>query len=384
MSDSRGTLTAGTSRLDEHARDLGRAVLAGEMAQHEAACQVLGDAVETGVVAAMCARHHRGLASAWDVDEITSSVTTMLVDYALKSPGRDGHLDVTYFAEGATSASGWIGKVIGAMRPTRILREMHAETSLLADPDTLERAPAPSAEDQLLSSGVPDVQTPTNGMPATSATVRLVHASALHELLGLPPLRSWALTPSQRRELLAAVAEDPQLPARVLSGATVDDEGSAPVWVRTLWDGWSGDDIDAMAAISSPSRDVPHLLCQAALRPLPRPTTRSGTLDRIQAQIRRSVPAHAAPAVEAALEAFVDAAVEAYSDFDRIRRPLTLQQLSRKDASATALAELCDQADRQLGVTHLDVLSGLIGALIDPLPVVDSSYFTPTPWRFPT
>src|SRR5699024_7284371 len=118
--------------------------------------------------------------------------------------------------------------------------------------------------------------------------------------------------------------------------------------------------------------------------PLPRPTARSGTLDRIQAQIRHFVPDHAAPAVEAALEAFVDAEVESYTDFDRIRRPLTPEQRSRKDASVTALAELSVQAARQLGVTHLDVLSGLIGALIDPLPVVDARYFTPTPWRFPT
>src|SRR5699024_11471464 len=103
MTDSRGTLPAGTGRLDEHARDLGRAVLASEMAQHEAACQVLGDAVENGVVAAMCARHHRGLASAWDIGEITSAVTSMLVDYALKTPRRDGHLDVTCRSEEHTS-----------------------------------------------------------------------------------------------------------------------------------------------------------------------------------------------------------------------------------------------------------------------------------------
>ncbi|APX31751.1 hypothetical protein BH708_02360 [Brachybacterium sp. P6-10-X1] len=385
MSDSRGTLTAGTSRLDEHARNLGRDVLAGETSQHEAACQVLADAVEAGVVAAMCARHHRGLAAAWDTEEITSSVTSMLVDYAVKTPRRAGHLDVTRFADGATSASGWVGKVIGAMRPTRILREMHAETSLLTDPETLEQAPAPSAEEQLLSTQVPEVQEHTKGMPTTSATVRLIHASALHELLGLPPLRTWALTPSQRREVLSAVSKDPQLPTRVLTGATCDvDDGPGSAWIRALWEGWSRDDVDAMAALSSPARDIPHLLCHAALRPLPRPTARSGQLERIRARVREAVPFRAAPAVMAALETFIDAEVETYTDFDRIRRPLTAEQRSRRDASPAALPDLCVEAARQIGITSLDVLSGLIGALTEPLPVVDARYFTPTSWRFPT
>src|SRR5699024_12408451 len=111
--DSRSdTLDAGTSRLDERARRLGAAVLATQVSRHEAACQVLAEAAESGVVAAMCARHHRGLSNAWDIDEITSAVTTMLVSYALGGPGRGGHLDVTRFADGSTSASGWVGKVI--------------------------------------------------------------------------------------------------------------------------------------------------------------------------------------------------------------------------------------------------------------------------------
>ena len=384
MTDSRGTLTAGTSRLDEHARNLGRDVLAGETSQHEAACQVLADAVETGVVAAMCARHHRGLAAAWDICEITSAVTSMLVDYALKTPRRAGHLDVTQFADGSTSASGWIGKVIGAMRPTRILREMHADASLFADPETLEQAPAPSAEEQLLSARAPDVQEHTKGMPTTSATVRLIHASALHELLGLPPLRAWKLTFAQRRQLLAAVAEDPQLPARVLAGDPSDGEGPVPAWIRALWDGWSRDEVEAMAAFSSPVRDIPHLLCQAALRPLPRPTARSGVLARIRARVRETVPARAAPVAVATLEAFLDTEVETHTDFDRIRRPLTAEQRSRRAASAAALPDLCGEAARHLGVDRLDVVSGLIGLLTEPLPVVDARHFTPTPWRFPT
>lgn len=384
MTDSRGTLTAGTSRLDEHARDLGRAVLAGKMSRHEAACQALADAVETGVVAAMCARHHRGLAAAWDIDEITSSVTSMLVDYSLARSGRDGHLDATFFADGSTSASGWIGKVIGAMRPTRILREMHAEPFLLTDPDRLERAVAPSAEDQLLNAEVPDVQAHTKGMPATSATVRLVHASALHELLGLPPLRCWTLTSTQRCEVLAAVTEDPLLPARAVAGSSGDGDRAEAAWIRALWDGWTGDDVDAMAALSTPVRDIPHLLCQAALRPLPRPTARSGVLDRIRARVRETVPARAAPVAAATLEAFLDTEVETHTDFDRIRRPLTAEQRSRRDASAAALPDLCGEAARHLGVDRLDVVSGLIGLLTDPLPVVDARHFTPTPWRFPT
>src|SRR5699024_7711617 len=140
---------------------------------------------------------------------------------------------------------------------------------IFADPDTLEQTPTPSAEEQLLSVRAPDVQEHTKGMPATSATVRLVHASALHELLGLPPLRAWELTPAQRRKLLAAVDVDPQLPARVLAGGASDADRPVPGWIEALWGRWSRDDIDAMAALSSPVRDIPHLLCQAALRPLP-------------------------------------------------------------------------------------------------------------------
>lgn len=383
--DSRSdTLDAGTGRLDERARRLGAAVLATQVSRHEAACQVLAEAVESGVVAAMCARHHRGLSSAWDIDEITSAVTTMLVAYALGSPGRDGHLDVTRFADGSTSASGWVGKVIGSMRATRILREMRTEPTVPADSEALEQVPAAGVEDQVLAPQVADIEAHTKGLPATSATIGLIHASALHELLGLPPLHAWELTPAQRRKLLAAVDVDPQLPARVLAGGASDADRPVPGWIEALWGRWSRDDIDAMAALSSPVRDIPHLLCQAALRPLPRPTARSGTLDRIQAQIRHFVPDHAAPAVTAALEAFIDAEVETYTDFDRIRRPLTAEQRSRRASSTAALPDLCGQAARQLGVDRLDVLSGLVSLFLDPLPVVDARYFTPTPWRFPT
>src|SRR5690625_263124 len=190
--DSRcDTLDAGTGRLDERARRLGAAVLATQVSRHEAAWQVLAEAAESGVVAAMSARHHRGLSSAWDIDEITSAVTTMLVAYALGSPGRDGHLDVTRFADGSTSASGWVGKVIGSMRATRILREMRTEPTVPADSEALEQVPAAGVEDQVLAPQVADIEAHTKGLPATSATIGLIHASALHDLLGLPPLRAW-------------------------------------------------------------------------------------------------------------------------------------------------------------------------------------------------
>src|SRR5690625_7099784 len=116
-----------------------------------------------------------------------------------------------------------------------------------------------------------------------------------------------------------------------------------------MWGRCPRADSDPMDALSPPVRDIPHLLCQAALRPLPRPTARSGTLDRIQAQIRHFVPDHAAPAVTAALEAFIDAEVETYTAFDRMRRPLTAEQRSRRASSTAALPGPCGPAARQLG-----------------------------------
>src|SRR5690625_4742346 len=176
--DSRSdTLDAGTSRLDERARRLGAAVLATQVSRYEAACQVLAEAVESGGVAAMCARHHRGLASAWDIDEITSAVTTMLVAYALDGPDRTRHLDVSRFASGATSASGWVGKVIGSMRATRILREMRSEPTVPADCETLEQVPTASIEDQILAPRAADIEAHTKGLPAASSTIGLIHAS---------------------------------------------------------------------------------------------------------------------------------------------------------------------------------------------------------------
>ena len=381
--DSRSdTLDAGTGRLDERARRLGAAVLATQVSRHEAACQVLAEAAESGVVAAMCARHHRGLSSAWDIDEITSAVTTMLVAYALGSPGRDGHLDVTRFADGSTSASGWVGKVIGSMRATRILREMRTEPTVPADSEALEQVPAAGVEDQVLAPQVADIEAHTKGLPATSATIGLIHASALHDLLGLPPLRAWALTSDRRARVLEALAADPGLASRVLSGPEAAAGGAVSTLVGSLWGGWARDDVAAMLAASAEGRDIPHLLCQAALRPLPRPTARSGQLDRIRARARDAVPADARPAVATALEAFLDAEVQLYTDFDRIRRPVSAQERSRRQASADALPALLEEAARSLGVDRLDVHSGLIDLLLEPLPVVDSRFFTPTAWRF--
>lgn len=380
--DSRSaTLDAGTARLDERAHQLGWAVLAGDVSEREAAGQVLGAAVESGVLARMCARHHRGLAAAWDVDEITSAVTSMLVSYSLPSPGRAGPLDVTRFADGATSASGWVGKVIGAMRATRILREMHTDPAVLTDAETLEQVPSPSVEEQALAPQPADLEAHTKGLPATSATVRLIHASALHDLLGLPPLRAWELTPAQRDAVLEAERQDPELPGRVLSGSVTDSP--ITTLVSVLWGGWSRDDVAAMLAASTPGRDIPRLLCQAALRPLPRPPSRSGDLARIRRRAHDSVPVGARPAVQGVLEAFLDVEVAAYTDFDRIRRPLTDEEQSRRNASRAALPGLLDEAARQLGVTRLDVLSGLIGLFTERLAIVETRNFTPTAWRFP-
>lgn len=380
--DSRSaTLDAGTARLDKRAHQLGRAVLAGDVSEREAAGQVLGEAVESGVVARMCARHHRGLAAAWDIDEITSAVTSMLVAYSLPTADRAGRLDVARFADGDASASGWVGKVIGAMRATRILREMHADPAVLTDSDTLEQVPAPGVEEQALTPRTADLEAHTKGLPAASATVGLIHASALHDLLGLPPLRAWELTPGQRDAVLEAVDENPRLPVRVLSGSVTD--GPIPALVGMLWGGWSRDDVAAMLAASTPVRDIPRLLCHAALRPLPRPTARSGDLDRIRSRARDGVPAGARPAVASVLEAFLDAEVAAYTDFDRIRRPLSAEQRSRRDASRAALPGLLTEAARQLGIGRLDVTSGLTGLFTEPLAIVETRNFTPTAWRFP-
>lgn len=382
MEPRSSTLEAGTCRLDERARELGHLVLSGRVSAHDAACQLLSEAVDGGVVRQMCARHHRGLSYAWDIDDIIGAVTAMLVSYSLASDRREGHLDVTRFADGQTSASGWIGKVIGSMRSTRILREMHADSGAVLDPSALEQASTPSAEDHVLAAGTPDIEEHTKGLPATSGTIRLVHASALHELLGLPPLRAWALTPPQARRVLQALDEDPTMLGRILAGGGGDIDASIAALVTDLWAGWSQDDIASMQAKSTPVRDIPRVVCEAALRPLPRPRSRGGDLDRIRARARKAAPTAAVPAVTTVLDAFLDAKVEPYTDFDRLRRPLSAKEASRRSASASALPALLEEAARQLEIGPLDVLSGLIGLFVQPLPIVDVRYFAPTTWRF--
>src|SRR5699024_767753 len=125
---------------------------------------------------------------------------------------------------------------------------------------------------------------------------------------------------------------------------TVGDASASAI--RALWGGWSRDDVSAMLAASTTARNIPYLLCRAALRPLPRPTARSGDLDRIRTRAREAVPAGARPTVARVLEAFLDAEVAVYTDFDRIRRPLPDEQAIRRENATTALPGLLDEAAR--------------------------------------
>jgi hypothetical protein len=313
---------------------------------------------------------------------VTGAVTSMLVHYALGDAENDGHLDPARFLDGTRSAAGWVGKVIGTMRTTRILREMSVETRELPCPGALERAAISSAEDSVLAEAVPVIDQSTRGLPATSATIRLVHASALHQLLGLPPLSPWNLADEQRADLLAWIEDDPAVPRRVLTGKLEGIDGSVRESLDLLWAGWNRDDVAAVLALSTLERDIPRVLASAALRPLPRPAVRSGDLERLRARARDGVPAPAAAAVSTAFEAFLDCQVERYTDFDRIRRQPTATEAARRETSRAALPALLREASQQIGIGHLDLLSGLIGLFIEPLPVADPVYFTPTSWRF--
>ncbi|MCG7308289.1 MULTISPECIES: hypothetical protein [Brachybacterium] len=375
------TLDPGTRSLDEQARRIGQLVVAGAVTPEDAACQILSVAVESDVVRFMCARHHRHLAQTWNVEEITSAVTTMLTQYALGSTEGRGHLDAKRFADGTTSASGWIGKVIGAMRTTRILREMRVDTRAIAQPFELEQVTTPSAEDEVLGSGTPEIEEHTQGLPSTSSTLRIVHASAIHQLLGLPPVASWTLTPRQRQLLKDAIEQDPSLPRKVLSRSTPDTTEPAYA-IQSMWAHWRPDEIAEMLAKSTEARDIPHLLCAAAIMPLPRPKARSGELARTRNRVRGQVPAHAEDSLMGALDSFLDTFVDAYTDFDRIRRPLPPEEEARRAASACTFPVLLKDAAHQMGITRLDLLSGLIALFIDPVPVADPDHFTPTPWRF--
>lgn len=308
----------------------------------------------------------------------------MLVCYALGDDERDGHLDLARFADGLTSAAGWVGKVVGAMRTTRILREMAVESRELAVPLVLEQAAVTSAEDDALAAAVPLIEQATRGLPATSATLRIVHASALHELLGLPPLCPWLLTPGQGDELRDVLEHRPDLLRRTLRGDQGTGCGTVGEAVGVLWAGWSWDDAAAMLALSTRHRDIPKVLASAALQPLPRPTARSGELEHIRVRARDGVPVPAADAVGAVFEAFLDSRVDVFTDFDRVRHPLTLSECSRREASLDAFPALLRGAAHQAGVGDLDLLSGLIALFIEPLPVADPAFFTPTRWRFPT
>lgn len=375
--------SAASGLLDEHARLLGQQFEAGSLTRSGAAAKILAEAVDGGVTQLMCRRHHRRLAAVWGSDEVTGAVTSMLICYALGDAENDGHLDPGYFANGSSSAAGWVGKVIGAMRTTRILREMSVETRELACPGVLEHAAVVSAEDAVLAEAVPVIDQSTRGLPATSATIRLVHASALHQLLGLPPLRPWNLADEQRAVLLHELESRPDSLRRVLTGELEGIYASVRESIGLLWAGWSRDDVAAMLALSTPERDIPRVLASAALRPLPRPTARSGDLDRLRARARDGVPVSAATAASTAFEAFLDRQVEIYTDFDRIRRRLTATEAARREVSRAALPALLREASQQIGIGHLDLLSGLIALFIEPLPVADPVYFTPTSWRFP-
>lgn len=374
--------SAASGLLDERARILGQQFWTGTLTRSEAAAKILAEAVDSGVVASMCRRHHQRLADLWGSDEVCSAVTPMLVCYALGDVDRDGHLDPGRFGDGTVSAAGWVGKVIGAMRTTRILREMSVETRELAVPGVLEHAAVVSVEDAVLAEAVPEVDDSTRGMPATSATIRLVHASALHQLLGLPPLRPWKLTYQQRADLLHELESRPDSLREVLTGELAGIDGSVRESIGLLWAGWNRDDVAAMLALSTPERDIPGVLASAALRPLPRPTARSGDLERLRTRARDGVPAPAADAVSTAFEAFLECQVEFHTDFDRIRRGPTATETARREASRVALPSLLRDAAQQIGIGHLDLLSGLIALFIEPLPVADPVYFTPTRWRF--
>ncbi|MGP5672596.1 hypothetical protein [Brachybacterium alimentarium] len=369
--------------LDERAQILGLQLRAGTLTRGETAAKILAKAVDSGVVQLMCRRHHHRLAAVWGSDEVTGAVTSMLVRYALGDAENDGHLDPGRFADGSSSAAGWVGKVIGTMRTTRILREMSVETRELACPEVLEHVAVTSAEDAVLAGTVPEVDESTRGLPATSATIRVVHASALHQLLGLPPQRLWNLTKDQRAVLLHELESRPVSLRRVLAGELEGIDASVHESIGLLWAGWSRDDVAAMLALSTPERDIPRVLASAALRPLPRPTARSGDLDRLRARARDGVPAPAAAAVGTAFEAFLDCQVEVHTDFDRLRRRLTATEAARREASRAALPALLREASQQIGIGHLDLLSGLIALFIEPLPVADPVYFAPTSWRFP-
>lgn len=375
--------SAASGLLDERARILGQQCATGTLLRSEAAAKILSAAVDSGVVQQMCRRHHHRLAELWGRDEVSAAVTSMLVRYALGGAEREGHLDPGRFVDGTVSAAGWVGKVIGSMRTTRVLREMSVEIRELACPGALEQALVPSAEDAVLTGEVPEVDESTRGLPATSATIRLVHAFALHQLLGSPPLRPWNLTDGQRADLLHELGSHPGSLGCALTGKLEEIDGSVLESVDLLWAGWSRDDVAAMLALSTPERDIPRVLASAALRPLPRPTARSGELDRLRARAHYGVPAPAATAVSTAFEAFLDCRVEVHTDFDRIRRQPSTTETARRDVSRAELPALLYEAARQIGISDRDLLSGLIALFIEPLPVADPVYFAPTLWRFP-
>lgn len=375
--------SAASGLLDDRAMNLGGQFVARALTRKAAAAKILATAVDTGVVAHMCRRHHQRLADVWGRAEVTSAITSMLVHYALGDVGSDGHMDPVRFADGTASAAGWVGKVIGAMRTTRILREMAIETRELAVPLALEQVAVPGAENDVMVADVPVIEDSTRGLPATSATIRLVHASALHQLLGVPPLRPWELTHEQAKALRMVLDRSPETLRRTLAGDVEGVDPSLRDSIRLLWVGWSREDVGAMLALSTPDRDIPRVLASAALRPLPRPTAHSGELKRFRQRARSGAPEPAAAAVSAAFESFLDCEVELYTDFDRIRRPPTDAEAARRDASRAEFPVLLHAAAEQLRVRDADLLSGLIALFIEPLAVADPVYFTPTSWRFP-
>lgn len=378
--------------LDEHARRTALRVLDGSLPKADAIAEIVGYAVSPRRVSdleRLVVRHHGTSMRSWERDEFIACAIDMVVRYAISTRGTGPQMDPVRFANEDTSATGWLSQVIRSLQPVRIEREMgsHRETfPAELDPDLCPAEPA--GADPAQADGVPDDRELTeasSGMTRGGEKLLHLHASTLHEFLGGPALRVWELSRQELSDLRAAVELRPRMPRAALDRHSFDVSDPDHVAIRMLWSDWSSDALAEVTAKSLQDRDIALLLTRAALAPLPRlPSSRNHPLEaEAKARAVSFFSGVDRALVVETFEAFCAASVALHHDKDRVRRPLDPEGAARRDVAAARSRSLISELARAGGLSHLDLLSGFIGLVLDPLPVLSSRHFTPTLWRFP-
>lgn len=373
-----------TGTFDDHARLVARSVVERGVPNSEAVHSILAEAVGRGVVSQQVSAAHGSAISRirHDRDEFIGAATLMLTQYALPAD-KESPLDVSQFADGESSATGWVRRTVASFRPSRIERAIASLSGVAYLEDEVAFEPeAPSVQ---VREHVPDdalVAEASKDKRRGGETLLFIHASVLYELTGGPALRWWTLSDSERAQVLSAIEADPDLPIRSLRGA--DDSQDESDMVRELWSDWSAEQVEDVVSKSSSDRDIVALLTRAATTPLPRPP--AGNRGREERILRRQVQdglGQCPRDTSAALfDAFMAGKVATYCDKDRRRVPLDHDASIVKKIEASSFPMALSSASLSSGIPRDDILSALVRMTLAHVPALNHDHFSPTSWSF--